>query len=223
MKTTCMITAALAASASASAIPEFAKRGSVSVTPHDIYSSSIGVLGCKINTNRVAYWPGTPSCNNICVKVSAKGRSVNLLKIDSSGGAYDISYDAWNYLLTGESAQEDPQAGGGLSATYEDVDMSECADLIKPSANGKLAFSAANSINFVVGCGSDSWVGQNHELLNIADPTCSYGVDDVCKLNMAVSNQPQCENSKLGVKTPLTSDPVYNILYPSGEKALATI
>ena len=29
--------------------------GTVWVTPHDSYSSSVGVLGCKINTNRVAY------------------------------------------------------------------------------------------------------------------------------------------------------------------------
>jgi hypothetical protein len=60
-------------------------------TPHDKYSSSVGVLGCKINTNRVAYWPGSVDCNNICVKLSYNGRSVNLLRIDQSGGAYDVS------------------------------------------------------------------------------------------------------------------------------------
>ncbi|EXK23287.1 hypothetical protein FOMG_19933, partial [Fusarium oxysporum f. sp. melonis 26406] len=84
-------------------------RGSASITPHDQYSSTIGVLGCKIDTNRVAYWPGTVDCNNICVKVSNKGRDVHLLKIDSSGGAHDISYDAWNYLGFGESAAKNPQ------------------------------------------------------------------------------------------------------------------
>jgi hypothetical protein len=90
--------AALAASTSALAIPT--KREAISITPHDAYSSSVGVLGCKINTDRVAYWPSAVSCDKMCVRVSANGRSVNLLKIDTSGGAYDIAYDAYNYLLT---------------------------------------------------------------------------------------------------------------------------
>src|SRR3569833_2656431 len=81
-------------------------------TPHDSYSSSVGVLGCKINTDRVAYWPGSVDCNNICVKLSYGGRSVHLLRIAQSGGAYDISYDAWNYLQTGKSATTDPITGG---------------------------------------------------------------------------------------------------------------
>ena len=79
--------AALVASVSAVAIPEVKRSGSISITPHDAYSSSIGVLGCKINTNRVAYWPSFPSCDNMCVRVSSNGRSVHLLKIDQSGGA----------------------------------------------------------------------------------------------------------------------------------------
>ena len=132
--------ATLVASASALAIP--AKRDGISITPHDLFSSSIGVLGCKIDTNRVAYWPGTPDCNKLCVKVSANGRSVNLLKIDSSAGAHDISYDAYNYLVTGKSATEDPIEGGGVPATYEDVDMSECEDLLKTD-DKSLAFTAA--------------------------------------------------------------------------------
>ena len=61
--------AALAASTSALAIP--AKRETISVTPHDAYSSSVGVLGCKINTDRVAYWPSAVSCDKMCVRVSA--------------------------------------------------------------------------------------------------------------------------------------------------------
>ncbi|KAH0006683.1 hypothetical protein KCU78_g12180, partial [Aureobasidium melanogenum] len=46
--------------ATAAALPTemvLQKRGTISATPHVEYSSSIGVLGCKINTNRVAYWP----------------------------------------------------------------------------------------------------------------------------------------------------------------------
>ena len=58
--------------------------GAVWATPHDSYSSSIGVLGCKVNTNRVAYWPGSVDCNNICVSLSYEDRSVNLLRVDQS-------------------------------------------------------------------------------------------------------------------------------------------
>src|SRR5512142_2835824 len=90
----------------------------ISITPHDKYSSSIGVLGCKINTDRVAYWPGWPSCDDLCVKVThaASGRSLHVLRIDSSAGAYDVSYDTWNYLVTGESAAANPVMGGGEAA-----------------------------------------------------------------------------------------------------------
>ena len=217
MKTFITIIAGLAATASAVAIP-LQKRG-ISITPHAEYSSSVGVLGCKINVNRVAYFPGYPSCNSMCIKVSANGRSVNLLHIDQSGGANDIAYDAWNYLKTGQSATADPQMGGGFDATVENAPMSDCANLIT-SGNGKLAFSAANSMNFIGGCGANSWVGQNNELLNIANPTCNWGVDEVCTLNMAVSNQPSCP-SGLGSQQKLTSDPVYNIAYGTGVKSIA--
>ena len=84
--TTVASLATIVASVSAIAIPGVKRSGAVSITPHASYSSSIGVLGCKINTNRVAYWPSFPDCDKMCVKVSAKGRSVHLLKIDQSGG-----------------------------------------------------------------------------------------------------------------------------------------
>jgi hypothetical protein len=32
-----------------------------------MYSSSAGVLGCKVNTDRIAYWPMAVDCHNICV------------------------------------------------------------------------------------------------------------------------------------------------------------
>ncbi|KAI1840995.1 hypothetical protein JX265_012872 [Neoarthrinium moseri] len=211
--------AAAAASVSAIAIPE--RRGNgISVTPHDKYSSSIGVLGCKVNTNRIAYWPSSPSCDNICVKVSANGRSVNLLKVDQSGGAYDISYDAWNYLSTGKGAEEAPTSGGGISATYEDVDMSECADLItEPS--GKLAFTAANSMNFITSCSSNTWVGKNYALYNIANAVCTYGYDEVCTMpDPSQGNQPICPH-QLGSQVALTTDAVMNIDYQTGTKSKA--
>lgn len=219
MQFTLATIAGLAASVSAIAIPEVKRSGGVSITPHVSYSSSIGVLGCKIDTNRVAYWPSSPSCNNMCVKVSANGRSVNLLKIDQSGGAYDISYDAWNYLSTGQSAVDNPTMGGGMAATYEDVDMSECADMLK-TPDQKLAFTAANSMNFVASCLAEpsSWMAQNYALYNMANSACTLGYDEVCSLDLSVSNQPSCPH-QLGVQTPNTdpNDTVENIAYGTGE------
>ncbi|CAK7231485.1 oligomeric mucus gel-forming [Sporothrix curviconia] len=188
---------------------------SVSVTPHDSYSSSVGVLGCYIDTNRVAYWPQAVDCTNICVKLTNGDRSVNLLRIDQSGGAYDISYDAWAYLQTGETAAADPVAGGGVSMEYEEVDASECASLIFTEGN-KLPLTAANSMDFVSSClASDSWVGENYVLYNIADSLCSLGYDEVCTLDLTTSNQPTCEHT-LGSQNSLTTTHVYNVEYPTG-------
>ncbi|KAH6879773.1 hypothetical protein B0T10DRAFT_412725 [Thelonectria olida] len=193
--------------------------GSSTMTPHDQYSSSIGTLGCKIDTNRVAYWPGSVGCDNICIKVSHAGRSVFLLKIDQSGGAYDISYDAWNYLLCGRSATEDPQEGGGVAMEYQEVHASKCAHLMD---DGKLPLSAANSMNYVAACISEpnSWVAQNYQLYNILDPVCKWGVNEKCTVDLTFSNQPSCP-SGLGAidKLDLT---VTNVLYGSGEKSTAS-
>lgn len=168
--------------------------GSISVTPHDVYSSSVGILGCKINTNRVAYWPTEVGCDNICVKVTYEGREVHLLKIDKSGGAFDISYDAWNYLYVGRSAAEDPQLGGGLPMKYETVQPNECLPLLD---SGKLPLSAANSMLYVAYCLSQpsSWVAQNYELYNINDSQCTNGVDELCTLNLIESNLPSCPST----------------------------
>ncbi|KAK3693137.1 hypothetical protein B0T22DRAFT_504628 [Podospora appendiculata] len=191
----------------------------VGMTPHDQYSSSVGVLGCHINTNRVAYWPMAVDCNNICVQVSYGGRTLNLLRIDQSGGAYDISYDAWNYLYTGQSATVAPVAGGAVSMNYQNVPASNCAGLIS-SANGGLPLSAANSMNFLTSCAAGTWVGDHHVLYNILNPVCTYGYDEVCTL-AAGANQATCPHT-LGSNNPLITSPVYNILYPSGQVALAT-
>jgi len=211
------IVAATAALVSANPLPR-GESGSASITPHDMYSSSIGVLGCKINTNRVAYWPGSVDCNNICVKVSNEGRSVYLLKIDSSGGAHDISYDAWNYLGFGSSATKDPQMGGGIAMNYEYVHASKCKDLLD---DGKLPLAAANSMNYVASCLSEpkSWVAQNYQLYNINDPVCKHGVNEKCHLNLDVSNQPEFP-SRLGSAKELKMK-VENIMYGTGEKAAA--
>ncbi|KAL1895427.1 hypothetical protein Sste5346_005233 [Sporothrix stenoceras] len=199
---------------------------SVPVTPHASYSSSIGVLGCKVNTNRIAYWPMAVDCNNICVSLSYEGRQVYLLRIDQSGGAHDVSYDAWNYLITGKSATADPTAGGAIQMDTENVDASKCAGLINTSGS-KLPLSAANSMNFLNSClekqadGNDSWVASNYVLYNILDPICTYGYNEVCTLrDWPDQNQATCPNT-LGDPVSLTSQPVYNIEYPTGKKVLA--
>ncbi|KAM0720300.1 hypothetical protein Q7P37_004436 [Cladosporium fusiforme] len=212
--------AAFAAYTSALAIPAKRDNG-ISITPHDKFSSSVGVLGCKIDTNRVAYWPSAVSCDDVCVKVSHAGRDVHLLKIDTSGGAYDISYDAWNYLKTGKGAQENPNEGGGIDATYEDVPMSECEHLLKTD-DKTLAFTAANSMNFVSSCkeSSDSWIGNNFSLYNIGNSACTVGKDEKCEYpDLSQGNQPTCP-SQLGA--PGTMKPsVKDIAYGTGEISMA--
>jgi hypothetical protein len=147
---------------------------------------------------------------------------VKLLRIDQSGGAHDVSYDAWNYLYTGSSATEKPTAGGTVAMQYEDLDASACADLIHTN-DGKLPFSAANSMNFVASCMAQekSWVGSNYMMYNIMDSLCTLGFDEKCSLDLSVSNQPKCPNT-LGLPEKLSSQPVYNIRYPSGEVVLAS-
>ncbi|KAI0454573.1 hypothetical protein F5B21DRAFT_475139 [Xylaria acuta] len=196
--------------------------GTVWATPHDSYSSSVGVLGCKVNTNRVAYWPGSVDCNNICLSLSYESRSVKLLRIDSSQGAYDVSYDAWNYLITGSSATKKPTAGGAVAMEFEYQDPSACSDLIHTDKS-KLPLSASNSINYLASCLSqpDSWVAKNYVLYNIQDAICSWGHDEKCNLDWPNANQPTCSHI-LGDPIALTTDPVYNIRYPSGEEVLAS-
>lgn len=192
--------------------------GTASMTPHDQYGSSVGVLGCKINTNHVAYWPSSVGCDDICLQLSHGGRKIYVLKIDQSGGAFDISYAAWNWLGFGKHAAQDPQMGGGIEMQYETVHPSKCHDLLD---DGKLPLMAANSMNYLSSCLSqpNSWVAKNYRLYNIANDICKYGVDEICAVNLAVSNQPECP-SGLGSTKALSLD-VTNIAYGSGKKVLA--
>ncbi|KAH8669246.1 hypothetical protein BGZ61DRAFT_483436 [Ilyonectria robusta] len=185
--------------------------------PH-VTPAPSGSLGCKIDNNRVAYWPGSVGCDDICVRVYNEGRSVHLLRIDTSGGAYDISYDAWNYLAFGKSAVEEPHMGGGIGMNYDVVHASECQHLLH---EGKLPLSAANSMNYVASCIAQptSWVAQNHVLYNIQDQVCKLGVDEECHLDLAISNQPSCP-SPLGIEAPLNNK-VENIQYGTGKKIAA--
>ncbi|KAL8420656.1 hypothetical protein RB594_003444 [Gaeumannomyces avenae] len=200
---------------------------SISMTPHQQYSSSVGVLGCKIDTNRAAFWPIPVDCNNICVKVTHKGRHVTLLRIDESRGAYDISYDAWNYLTTGFSAKDAGKAsqGGAVAAEYEDVHGSdpECRKLMHTAGN-KLALSASNSQNFITSCAPGTFVRDNMIQLNIKDAQCQWGKDEVCKLTdadrAAGLNQPACP-SGLGNQDKMKPCLVKDIKYGTGKHVCA--
>ena len=195
--------------------------GTAWVTPHDSYSSSVGVLGCKINTNRVAYWPGSVSCNNLCVELSHAGRSVKLLRIDQSGGAHDVSYDAWNYLYTGKSAKEAPATGGPVAMEWRNLPASSCKSLIKTDGN-KLPLSASNSMNFLASCLEDpeSWVAKNYVLYNILDSICTWGFNEKCKLDWPAANQADCENT-MGAPVVLKGQAVYNVEYGTGKAVKA--
>lgn len=199
-----------------------AKSKTVWVTPHASFSSSIGVLGCKIDTDRVAYWPMAVDCDNICVALTYADRTVHLLRIDQSEGAYDVSYDAWNYLYTGYAATDKPTAGGAIEMTYEAVDASKCDDLIDTKGK-KLPLSAANSMNYLASCldQNDTYVGENYILYNILDSLCTMGFDETCTLDYPAQNQASCPHT-LGLSAALNNTPVYNIMYPTGEKVLAS-
>lgn len=202
-----------------------ATSGTVYVTPHSQFSSSIGVLGCKVNTDRIAYWPAFPDCTNMCIKLTFGSRSRTILHIDTSGGNYDISFDAFQYLAFGSSATASPailNADAGANMDYEIVDMSECSDIIT-SDTGKLSFIAV-SPNQVDSCldQSSSWVAQNYELRNIANSQCQYGVDEVCTLDTVTgtANCPSGAGTNGNVALS-PAQPVIDYIAPCGVKATA--
>ena len=194
--------------------PEWRGVGTKQITPHDSYSSSVGVLGCKINTNRVAYWPERVDCNNLCVRLRYDGRETYLLRIDQSGGSHDISYDAWNYLGFNATATVDPNYGGAISMDYEDVSMNYCKDLLH---TGKLPLSAPTGMNYLTSCLGDksSWVASNYELYNIYNSACTLGYDEKCTLDLRDSNQASCPHP-LGLQQKLEGLAVTNIEYGTG-------
>ncbi|KAF2018524.1 hypothetical protein BU24DRAFT_441051 [Aaosphaeria arxii CBS 175.79] len=182
------------------------------ITPHDQYSSSIGVLGCYIDTNRVAYFPFAPGCNNLCVHIWSEQADLYLLHVDQSGGAFDISYDAWNFLNVGESAITRPSTGGGISVGYKFVDMAHCASLVQ-TPDGKLPLMAANSMNYYTAC-MEMGISEKSTLYNIQDASCTLGYNEICFLDLLVSNQPSCPHI-LGSQEPLEGLQVKNIVYGS--------
>ncbi|KAM0330637.1 hypothetical protein ACHAQA_003587 [Verticillium albo-atrum] len=191
-------------------------------TPHEQYSSSVGVLGCKIETNRVAYWPAAISCSDICVEVYHEDRKVKLLRIDRSEGAYDMSYDAWNYLYTGKSARDEPAVGGPVEMQYRNLSASDCSDLIHTD-DSRLPLSAPNSMNYLASCldGPDNWVKDNYVLYNVLDPICTVGRDEECELDWPAANQAVCPHT-MGEPVELKDRPVHNVQYGTGDLVLAS-
>lgn len=183
---------------------------SVSVTPHEQFSSSVGVLGCLIDTNRVAYFPSFPSCKKPCLRLTNKdqGREVTVLHIDSSEGAHDISYDAWNYLKTGKSAKDDPQQGSGIDVETEQLslDDDECKALLNET-DGKIPIMA-KSPQWGMEC------PDNVEFRNIGTATCTTGKDEKCELS---GNQVKCPSGDSAATGKLEGMMVQNIEYGTGE------
>lgn len=80
-------------------------------------------------------------------------------------------------------------------------------------------------MNTISSCLSDapnSFTSKNYELFNIANSACTYGVDEKCTLKYPAENDPSCP-STLGIQTPLTSDPVWNINYPNAGANLPAV
>lgn len=195
-----------------------AAAATVSVTPHDKFSSSVGVLGCKVDTDRLAYWPGSPDCNNFCKKLSAGPYSLYVMHLDSSGGAHDISYDAWVYLQTGQTATTKPIMGGGFPVNVEQASPQECAHLLN---DGKMPFTAQNGANFYTSCmASNSWIGNNAELFGITNMACTLGVDEPCTVDPA-SMQPVCPSGFKPSNQPLAGHTVWDIEYGTGRRVAA--
>ncbi|RCI13069.1 hypothetical protein L249_1119 [Ophiocordyceps polyrhachis-furcata BCC 54312] len=174
--------------------------GNITATSHVEYSSSIGVLGCKgVDLSRIAYFPGTPGCDDICVKVTYEGRSVNLLRIDNSGsapspdnsGTFDMSCQAYDFLLHGTDNKKSCQTGGRTAMSYETVDPDECKHLL---SDGVLPISAPNP-NYYVQCANHPTFNQGSlklALFNINDARCKYGIDEECSCSGV--GDPKCRS-----------------------------
>ena len=188
----------------------------VGVTPHQQYSSSIGVPGCLIDTNRVAYFPAMPSCTEPCVRVThpEAGRKLTLLQIDQSQGAYDISYDAWNYLKSGVGAKKSPEKGGEINVEIVSValDDDQCQALLGRTG-GKIP-NMAISPNWAIDMCPDV---ENIVFYNFMTQSCTIGSDEVCQLNGQVMNCP----SGVGAVDDYDGPTVTDIAYGTGEDVLS--
>lgn len=168
-----------------------------------------------MNTDRAAYLPSFPTCNDFCKKISYQGRSVFVAHIDQSGGANDISYDAYNFLITGQSAAQNPITGGGQETVMDTVAPENCASIFE---GGKVAFSASTGSAFPASCPINTYIGRNHALYNIQTATCTWGRDESCWLDD--NHQPHCP-SQMNLPARLTSRPAYNTQYGTGQRYVA--
>ncbi|KAG8630921.1 hypothetical protein KVT40_000061 [Elsinoe batatas] len=160
------------------------------VTGHVEYRSTIGVLGCKVDTNAVAYWPTTGDCDSVCAKVRnpATGIEKTVLTIGTSSASsvYDISWKRYVELKGQPDTPEGNAAAydGGTPMEVFPVTMDQCEDLIYYEEDGqkKLPFLAL-SPNFLNECQAsspNSWVAQNGVLLDFVNDCCTIGKDQKC-------------------------------------------
>lgn len=158
----------------------------------------MGVIGCLVNTNRIAYFPMTPPCSNPCIKLTApNGNTINVLHIDQSGGSYDISMDAYKTLKYGAgwaSINALPEAKWD-GVKYEYVSMDQCKGIL-PS--GKLPVIAKSPNKYVECVASEpqSFWAKNTQFYDIDDARCLRGVMQTCEM-VPPNNTPTCANGKM--------------------------
>lgn len=192
--------------------------GNIKATAHVQYASSIGVLGCKgVDLSRIAFFPGTPGCDDFCVRVTYEGRSLNLLRVDSSGsapspdnsGTFDMSCQAYDYLVHGTDNKNSCKTGDRTPMSYETVDPRECKHLLQ---DGVLPISAP-SPNYFVECANSPTFkdgGLKLALFNINDSRCEHGIDEECSWSGV--GDPKCPS---GLGTGSQRNPGLQISDPS--------
>lgn len=170
----------------------------IALDSHVEYSSSMGVLGCLINTNRIAYFPMMPPCTNPCIKLTApNGNTINVLHIDQSGGSYDISMDAYKTLKYGagwKSINGLPEAKWD-GVKYEYVSMDQCKDIL-PEGKMPVMAKSPNKFNECLVSDPQSFWAKNTQFYDIDDARCLRGVLQKCEI-LPPNNIPTCANGNM--------------------------
>jgi hypothetical protein len=199
--------------------------GTVLLDSHVEYSSSTGVIGCLIDTNRVAYWPGVPPCDDPCIRLAApNGRTIHVLHIDQSQGSFDISMDAFKTLKYGpgwRSINTQPESKWD-GVQYEYVSMKECAGILP---NGTLPVVAKSPNKYIECARSEpqSFWATSTQLYDIDDPGCLRGLMQTCEL-LDLDEMPKCENGNMAgfsIQAPLTGVDTVVDITASGESVPA--
>jgi hypothetical protein len=170
-----------------------ATTGTIALRPHVEYDSSMGVIGCLINTNRIAYWPLPPPCDNPCVKLTApNGNTINVLHIDKSTSSYDISMDAFKTLKYGAdwrsvNTQVESEWEG---VQYEYVSMDQCAGIL-PDGTLPLIAKSTQSYDNCVKSEPQSFWAKNSQFWDVDDGRCLRGKLQKCEL-VPGNTVPQC-------------------------------